>query len=368
VDGILREGDGDMRRGLSGFLSRAWDKVRTTSGLIEGRSASSPHAGGNDELAWLALFPKKDGFPCISRPQTFAHDETRYDEQYDNKPDMSCGNGLLTLLREMNADFEGSALEIGCGTGLLSLGLVNDQAFPAVVLTDPSPAFLKITLKKLESAMVNTERVHLAVLKAEEIDRLPGSEFSLIVLRSVLHHVPDMPTFINDAALSLRPAGILTFQEPCMEGYVLMGAMAQFIPLAVEKAGALLTDEQQKKVQLFVDTMRFYARRDVDKSAAEDKHLLRVDEVMKICSSAGLSAEFFPNTTYERYAAPPGKRPAGFSFYAFFHDYLKYCMSFDPELMALFDKHFRDYCGFPEGLSSAGNGPYMHGVFVCKKL
>ena len=153
-----------------------------------------------------------------------------------------------------------------------------------------------------------------------------------------------------------------------MEGYVLMGAMAQFIPLVIERSGINLSDAQRDQIKRFIDTMKFYARRDLDKSTAEDKHLFRVDEIMKISSSAGLSVEFLPNAAYDRYALTAEKRQGPFSFYAFFHDYLKYCMSFDPELTGLFDTHFRNYCGFVEELSASSSPPYMHGVFVCRKL
>jgi ubiquinone/menaquinone biosynthesis C-methylase UbiE len=276
------------------------------------------------------------------------------------------GNGLVNMLRETDADFDGPALEIGCGTGLISLGLLKSNAYTTFLFTDPSKEFLNITRNKMQKAMIDLGRARFAVLKAEEIDLLPRDVFSLIALRSTLHHVLDYSKFIEDAAMRLKGGGILTFQEPCLDGYVLMGVIAQFIQLVVNGAGAKLSNSHFKQVQSFVDTMKFYARRDLDKSQAEDKHLFRVDEMMKIGSSSGLSVEFLPNITYDYFDAPADMRSDHVSFYAFFHDYLKYCMSFDQTLMELIEKHFRNYCNYIEEISSS-NSPYMHGVFICRK-
>jgi hypothetical protein len=152
-----------------------------------------------------------------------------------------------------------------------------------------------------------------------------------------------------------------------MDGFVLLGAMAQFIPSILRDAGHPLDAAQLKQVDVLVRTMQFYARRDIDKTAAEDKHLFRVDEMMQTCSEAGLDMEFMPNMTFEHYSAPPQTRTQGWSFSAFFHDYLAYLMSFDPALMKLIDEHFRGYCDYLDVLTAKGNGPYVQGVFLCRK-
>lgn len=320
------------------------------------------------ELSWLESLVHHGDFALISQPRAFAHDESKYDEQYGSEaPRPEVGRGVVGLMRATGADLSGPALEVGCGTGLVSVGLVEAAAYPGVLLTDPSEAFLAITRKKLERAGVDGGGARYGVLLAEEMALLPEEAFSLVVMRSALHHVLDVDRFIHEAARTLRPGGVLTFQEPCMEGYVLMGAMAQLVPLATEAAGAPLSKEHHEQVQLFVDAMRFYARRDVDKSQAEDKHLFRVDEIGRTGRLAGLEVSFLPNTVYEECveSVPPPSKPS--SFYSFFHDYLKFCMSFPAELVDLFERHFRPYCQMVEDLSMVGNGPYMHGVFICQK-
>lgn len=316
---------------------------------------------------WLARLPQEDGFFHISQPRRFAHDEERYDEQYHNTANLEVGKGVIAAAgRGAGGDTSAPALEIGCGTGLVSLGLVAHSPYPLTILTDPSPAFLRITQRKMAAASVNPDRAAFAVLMGEELDRLPAGQLSLIVLRSTLHHVLDVDKFISDAARALRPGGILTFQEPCMEGYLLMGALVQFLPDLAERAGTPLSDPQAASVRQFADTMKFYARRDLDKSRAEDKHLFRPDELMRLGASRALSVEFLANTTYDALAAS-AEAPARDTFTHFFRNYARYCMSWDEPLMARFDQLLAPRCRYLDEASAGGSGPYLHGVFVCRR-
>lgn len=342
---------------------------------------------------WLAGLPRLGGYVCISDARRFAHDESKYDEQYSSDPgNMKVGQGLIALLRECGADTSGPALEIGCGTGLLSLGLAVESPYPLTILTDPSPAFLRLTEDKVKKAGVNPDRVCFALLKGEEVDRLPESSLSLIALRSTLHHILDVDEFIANAARALKPGGVLTFEEPCLEGYILMGAMIQFLPTAARAAGKPLTEPQEQAVDLFVRTMAFYARRDLDKTQAEDKHLFRVDELMNTGARCGLTVEFKPNRAYESFLEPKRTRGWGEVFMErlrgmvtsgivvqerrreeiawyrrFMRSYAKYCMSWDDGLVAAFDEFMPQHCRFVEDASMGTNGPYLHGVFVCRK-
>lgn len=314
---------------------------------------------------WLAACPVIEGFHHLSEPRAYQHDETSYDQQYASGANLHPGRGLVELLRREPVDLAGPALEIGCGTGLLSLGLVDRSPYPLTILSDPSPAFLRLTRSKLRQAGVSDTRAAFAVLRAEDVDRLPRESCSLIALRSTLHHVVDVEAFIAGAARALRPGGVLTFEEPCQDGFILMGAMIQFLPELSRARGLMFSDEQLARIRLFSDAMAFYARRDVDKSTAEDKHLFRVDEVMTIGARAGLDVRFTANRGYEDFD-PDGRRRT-FSFSAFFREYAMNCMSWSPELMNAFDECIAPYTSFVERSSGGGSGPYFHGVFMCHK-
>jgi ubiquinone/menaquinone biosynthesis C-methylase UbiE len=315
--------------------------------------------------SWLATLPQEDGFYHISGPRRFAHDEDKYDEQYNNQPNLTVGKGVLAAA--LGSDTSAPALEVGCGTGLVSLGLAAHSPYPLTILTDPSPAFLRITRRKMEAAGISLDRAAFAVLMGEELDRLPERGLSLIVLRSTLHHVLHVDQFIASAARALRPGGVLTFQEPCMEGYLLMGALVQFLPVLAERSGSPVTDAQVADVTKFADTMKFYARRDLDKSTAEDKHLFRVDELMKLGERAGLSVEFLPNTTYDA-LAESRENPGRDTFAHFFRQYARYCMSWDEALMDRFVQLLEPHAKYLDEAAAGSTGPYLHGVFVCRKV
>jgi SAM-dependent methyltransferase len=315
---------------------------------------------------WLAALPAAEGVVAISEARRYAHEETAYDEQYHNdQANFDVGKGLLKHIADAGGDVSAPALEVGCGTGLMSLGLLAHSPYPLTIVTDPSPVFLKITRDKAHRAGISLDRAVFAVLQAEHLDRLPSGSLSLVAMRSTLHHVLDPDAFITQAGRVLVEGGVLAFQEPCMEGYVLMGVMMQFLPALAETAGVSIPASQRDKIELFSAAMTYYARRDVDKTEAEDKHLFRVDEVQRRGRSAGLDFSFFPNTSFDAaaLARAPGQRP----FLKFFRDYAQYCMSWGPELLALFDRFMTPYCGMVETASGGGSGPYFDGVFVGRK-
>lgn len=150
-----------------------------------------------------------------------------------------------------------------------------------------------------------------------------------------------------------------------MEGFVLMGAMIQFLPELARGAGMELSDAQRQRVASFVGTMQRYARRDIDKSQCEDKHLFRVDELMATGRDCGLVVRVLANTSFD--AQRFGLRANVHRFGQFFRDYALHCLSWDADLLRLFDRFIAPHSTFVEEASSGGSGPYLNGVFVCKK-
>jgi hypothetical protein len=148
-----------------------------------------------------------------------------------------------------------------------------------------------------------------------------------------------------------------------------MGMCAQFFEMAVRNGGDNLTEDHKEKVKLFIDTMRFYSRRDVDKTQAEDKHLFKVDEIMELGQKFGMNVTFYSNRNFENFSGSASSDSENDSeqFYLFFSNYLKYCMSFDEDLLNLFSKHMRHYFDFIHDISANNSGPYMDGIFVCVK-
>src|SRR5688572_32944787 len=99
--------------------------------------------------AWVRSLPCEGEVFRASAPRPYKRDEETYDAQPGNDlQDGMHGAGLVALARESGADFSGAALEIGCGTGKASVGLVASRAYPLMLITDASPAFVEIAHRK----------------------------------------------------------------------------------------------------------------------------------------------------------------------------------------------------------------------------
>jgi len=322
--------------------------------------------------AYLDSVPAVDGIHQISPARAFQHDEELYDSQYDFQ-NLSPSElkrqvqNLMELCRRHGFVDGSPVLEIGCGSGKISTGLAMQPAVGALLVTDPSPAFCRLTKRKLAGAQLLPERVAIAGLRAEDVGLLPPGCVSLIVLRSVLHHVPDVESFLRGCASVLPPGGLLVCEEPYYEGYMMMGFAAQFIELALSASGYTCTPEDTDRIETFRATMQFYCRRDLDKREAEDKHLFRPDELQRAALAVALECEHYPNW---RITFSPEQNATARNnyFLGFFSDYIRYCMHWPPafadRVVAATSKYF-DYFA---PLEAAGNTvPWCYGTFVFTK-
>jgi SAM-dependent methyltransferase len=276
---------------------------------------------------FLDQCPEEDCVSVISEHRPYQHDEGQYDAQYRIDPfDYLAGEGVAVLAREEGIDLSHPILEFGCGTGRLSVGLLRHFPSTKVVVTDASMAFLRLARAKFDANDLHNYR--LALLRFEDVSRLPDSALSLVVLRSALHHVADYEDFILEVGKKLVPGGALVFQEPCFEGFLIMGLLAESVLGKLGEGDA----QVREQVKLFADTMRFYCRRDVDKSAAEDKHVFRLADLLQAADKADLHLRYVPNADLESFARPG----SAFDFHKFLADYLTYCMAMTPPVVARF--------------------------------
>ncbi|HEY9765061.1 MAG TPA: class I SAM-dependent methyltransferase, partial [Chroococcales cyanobacterium] len=84
------------------------------------------------------------------------------------------------------------ALEVGCGTGLLSFALHEDLG--TIVLTDTSEGMLDVLREKIKVAgITNMQPLRLDLL----VDPPPPGLFDLIFLQMALHHIPDVDAILQ---------------------------------------------------------------------------------------------------------------------------------------------------------------------------
>ena len=155
--------------------------------------------------------------------------------------------------------------------------------------------------------------------------------------------------------------------EPCESGYVLMGAIAHSIVPTFAAAGIELQTGWREKIDLMAETMKFYCRRDLDKSAAEDKHLFRVHELADLASTCGFRLRYFPNAAYPDFSDPEVSPGSQVRFSRFFLNYLRFCMGFPAHLVDLIEEHLRPQMEYIDACYPNHAGPLFTGVFLFVK-
>ena len=101
-----------------------------------------------------------------------------------------------------------SALDYGCGTGLLSFPLKDELG--AILLADSSIGMLDVVSEKIAAqGVTNMTPMKLDLL----IDPPPAQRFDLIVTAMTLHHVPDTDLILRIFHGLLSPGGYLCIAD-----------------------------------------------------------------------------------------------------------------------------------------------------------
>lgn len=101
-----------------------------------------------------------------------------------------------------------AALELGCGTGLLSFALQQD--FASITLADTSQGMLDVLSEKIKAAGV--ENLHPLRLDLAS-DPLPASRFDVIYSLMTLHHIPDTDQTLRQCHALTTPGGWLCIAD-----------------------------------------------------------------------------------------------------------------------------------------------------------
>jgi SAM-dependent methyltransferase len=242
----------------------------------------------------LFAYPRVDGVHMISPPQHFEGGEVTYDEHIGgaNREDLlRSGRGAWQLIMRHATRPIHTMLEIGAGGGTCSLGLVAVAPGVQTVITDTSPAFLRMVRRKLDAAGLSAQATVFATLAGEDLARLPAESLDAIVIASALHHVGDWRGFLRDAAVRLRAGGVLVIQEPCREGNLMMG-MALDIVLSPLWPKDALEPTDLGRITRCRDSIYLLADSTVEKQG-EDKHSFLITELIAGADAAGFSRSHF---------------------------------------------------------------------------
>ncbi len=107
-----------------------------------------------------------------------------------------------------------TALELGCGTGLLSFMLQHD--LEQITLADSSSGMLAVLGEKIAAAGVASMRPFKVDL---EMDSLPDERFDLVYSLMTFHHVQDTDRLLHSLFSLLKPGGYLCVADlDCEDG------------------------------------------------------------------------------------------------------------------------------------------------------
>jgi tRNA (cmo5U34)-methyltransferase len=104
-------------------------------------------------------------------------------------------------------------LELGCGTGNLTLRLAARLPRASLTLVDASSEMVTVTRSRLDEVTADgSRRNEFIVEKFEELS-LPDCSFDLVVSSISLHHVEDKRTLYEKIHSLLRPGGRFCFAD-----------------------------------------------------------------------------------------------------------------------------------------------------------
>jgi ubiquinone/menaquinone biosynthesis C-methylase UbiE len=104
-------------------------------------------------------------------------------------------------------------LDYGCGTGNITKYLVDYKA--KVIAADVSQKILNV----LESKLNNSHDIDFHLINGFDLSEYSDNTFDLITTYSVLHHIPDYLSMINEFIRVIKPGGVLFIDHEVNPGY-----------------------------------------------------------------------------------------------------------------------------------------------------
>lgn len=267
---------------------------------------------------WLNGFRKEGDIFVLSQDSPFQHPEDDYDRQYGKDAD-PIEKTIGAFVLDAAGFIPETVLELACGTGHMTASLLHDDRIERIVASDASRQFLELTKRKV-SELPGHHKLDLLVLSDSEFESIPENTFDAIMMRSALHHFVDFEAIAESLIRKLKRGGGLFMLEPRADFHIASSLVLRNAKQKGTSEGAW-TDQHDKHMNDFVDAARFYLERNTDKSSAEDKYVFHLEEFLAIAQR-----------TNSQFTVLGGEYVSTFT--SNFHDFMHYCMSFQPDVLS----------------------------------
>lgn len=188
----------------------------------------------------------------------------------------------------------GDALEIGSGTGALTLGLLQTTTFRSLVATDVSFKFLN-SLKARSSPDVI---LSMAVCDANNLN-FKDEAFDVVIGRSILHHLADYKLTLMSALRVLRPGGVAIFFEPVIQGKIIIALYAKLLLEADKMSGQRSFTELDRNrlvaLARHLTKSKWYPQSRESLQKIEDKYIFDIEEMQSLGKAIGYCECAFHN-------------------------------------------------------------------------
>jgi ubiquinone/menaquinone biosynthesis C-methylase UbiE len=325
------------------------------------------------EISRLIRNTASDGeVRLFSPPMAFEMPEDEYERRIGSHNSTADGKALFDLYRHLGGNPHGVALELGAGGGAATFGFVAAASQMHTIVTDPSPAFLRIIQQKLQRAGIESSNITYGTLLGEDLHRMPSGALDLVFLAASLHHILDYKKFFADAAAVLKPGGMVICAEPFSEGYLMM-AMAVELMLRLDTKVFVLKPDDRNKLRRMLEAMYFQSDRQASKGDAEDKHCFLTDELLAACWTHFDDVRFLRNQSLGSIAGLMRIEDITLqtSSCASMVEYLRSFMVnhhlVSDVAASLFDKHVAPMLGRLDRLFMQGDGPALFATVICRK-
>jgi ubiquinone/menaquinone biosynthesis C-methylase UbiE len=286
-------------------------------------------------------YPILDGIPTlmVDPAQDSALDLAVYEAE--NPADPVVRARTYAVYAETMARFGisgGACLELGSGTGNLTVGLVEGGDFDAVHCSDISGRFMR----RIQETIRANAKLHYWLFDAGKIP-FRTSSMTAVFGHSVLHHVLEYEAALAEVFRVLQPGGLAMFGEPVMDSHAMMSLCAGLI-YEFEwrlRAGGL-SDQDLHILRAIRNAYPSIGRRMRESRAElageEDKHIYIISDFLKLARCIGFQEAEYMNaftphefgsdqqyrlvTTLERCGIAPEKlKPYDFIFHEMTHTF-----------------------------------------------